>query len=241
MSGVSEVVGERLLPSTPCGSAGLERRQRWSAVVTADGAPFLSPPPPPPLTLHLWRRLDWRFLLPELDPGPVAAAGRLDRELRMALTLLSPHVHQVISAGDWEDARGAMSIVVLVDPSPQELSAAASACRPGGWVYAEVRRSLRSAHGPRTLLGWRRAFSATGLKSVTAHWHAPTIAQSSRIISLDAKGAARGALRQFHRSPYRYVQAALGWLALEVGLLPIAAPEGSVIGCRPELHGGART
>ncbi len=188
---------------------------------------------PVSLPLELWRRLDWRFLLPELPSGPIVCAGRPGDDLRSALPLLGSAVHHVTSDRDWDAVTGTSGLVVLVDPTPSQLGRAVAACRPGGWVYAEVRRSLRRFRGPRTLLGWRRAFAAAGLESATAHWHARDIATCSRIIPVDAAGALRHLLGEPQGIRFGHVLAAVGLVTLQAGLFPAAIPEGSVIGRRP--------
>lgn len=42
------------------------------------------------LNLHLWRLLDWRFLLPELQPGSLGYGGNIGDDLMAALRLLDP-------------------------------------------------------------------------------------------------------------------------------------------------------
>ena len=190
--------------------------------------------------LELWQRLDWRLLLPELDGGPVACAGRPDDELRAALPLLGLPIHQIVEPGDWDDVTGSAALVVLVDPTPADLHSAVAACRPGGWVYAEIRRSVRRNWGPRTLRGWHRAFTAAGLDSVAIHWHAMTLAQSSQIVPVAAAGAVRHALAQHHGIRSRRVLAVIGRLALRMGWFPVIIPEGSVLGRRPPERSGRR-
>jgi hypothetical protein len=188
--------------------------------------------------LELWQRLDWRFLLPELDGGPIACAGRPDEQLTAALTLLGSRIHHVTEPREWESLEGTLSLVVLVDPTPADLRHAAAACRPGGWVYAEIRRSARPGRGPRTLRGWQRAFAAAQLDSVTVHWHALRIATSSRIVPVAAVGAVRHALGQHQGVRSRRVLEVIGRLALRTGLFTVVIPEGSVIGRRPPERAG---
>ena len=183
------------------------------------------------LLLHRWRRLDWRFLFPSAEWTRVAWAGAVDEGLREALPLLGSEVHEPVSAAEWTSLAGSCDVVVLVQPTPAQLALAVGAPRPGGWLYAEVRRALRPT-GPRSLLGWRRAFVRSGLDPVAVHWHTPGLTDTERIISVDAVTAVRHALRA-HGGMLRRVRAGITDLLLLCRLFPVVVPEGSVTGRRP--------
>jgi hypothetical protein len=191
----------------------------------------VSGPEPAGLLLHRWRRLDWRFLLPSAEWTRVACAGAVDDELLEALPLLGPEVCAPDSAADWNSLSGSCDVVVLVEPTAAQLAHAVGALRPGGWLYAEVRRDLRSS-GPRSLLGWRRAFVGAGLDPVSAHWHAPSPVGTERMISVDATTAVRHALRG-RGGLLRRFRAGVMDLLLFCRLFPVVVPEGSVVGRRP--------
>jgi hypothetical protein len=192
------------------------------------------------LPLHLWRRLDWRFLLPTLTPAGVACAGAVDDDLAAALPLLGTTVHRITGPADWAALSEGVEVVVLVRPEPADLAAAAAAVAPGGWVYAEVGRDLRRPRGFRTLPGWRRSFGAHGLIDVTASWHAPDLAHCSRIISLDARTVLRDALLRYDAVRFGAALSVAGRLAVRVGAFPFAVAEGSVVGRRPPEPGRSR-
>lgn len=201
-------------------------------------APRSRPADVAPLPLHLWRRLDWRFLLPTLTPAGVACAGAVDDDLAAALPLLGTTVHRITGPGDWASVPD-VEVVVLVRPEPADLAGAAAAVAPGGWVYAEVGRDLRRPRGYRTLPGWRRAFRAQGLTDVTASWHAPDLAHCSRIISVEARTVLRDALLRHDAVRFGAALSVAGRLAVRAGVFPFAVPEGSVVGRRPlESSGG---
>ena len=187
----------------------------------------------PGLLLHRWRRLDWRFLVPSVEWTRIACAGAVDDELRAALPLVAPQVHEPTTAADWSALSGTCDVVVLVAPTPAQVQLAVTALRPGGWVYAEVRRTLRLS-GPRSLLGWRRAFVHAGLDRVEAHWHAPGLTDTQRVVSVDATTAVRHALGG-QGGLSRRVRAVVTEVLLRCRLFPVAVPEGSVVGRRPLL------
>ncbi|MGY1636651.1 hypothetical protein ACI78V_08345 [Geodermatophilus sp. SYSU D00742] len=201
----------------------------YPAEPAAAGGGSLSPPPA--LLLHRWRRLDWRFLLPVPDVGRLAVGGRVDDGLRDALPLLAGEVHEVTSVAGWSALPGNCDVVVLVRPTVPELGRAAAALRPGGWLYAEVRRDLRG-RGPRSLAGWHRALERLGLDDVAAHWHAPDLATTSRIVSLQDRTAVRHALDDHDRGRLGDLRSGLATVLLGAGLLPLLVPEGSVVGRR---------
>jgi hypothetical protein len=185
------------------------------------------------LRLHSWRRLDWRFLQPDLEPDTVAYGGAADAELVAALRLLDSDVRPLaeLAVADRAD------LVVLVDPARHDLLQAVAAVRPGGWVCAEIRRSTVPGR-PASLWGWRRVFSDAGLDNVAVYWHAPTLASSARIVPVADPTAVLSTLRRHHGVRFGRAKAAVGRLALALRLFAVAIPEGTVVGRRPE-HGTA--
>jgi hypothetical protein len=74
---------------------------------------------------------------------------------------------------------------------------------------------------------------------VAAYWHVPDIATSSRIVSLDAPATVRDVLLRHRKVRFGRALSLLARLALRVGLLPLALPEGSLVGRRPATEPGA--
>lgn len=193
------------------------------------------PQPRPPMPLDLWRRLDWRFLLPCPQLNTVVCAGIVDEELVEALRVLDSRLVHVTAPSHWGRVEaGSCGVAVLVRPTPADLEAAMAAVRPGGWIYAEIYRHMTPlASGPRSLRGWLRAFERAGLEETAAHWHAPSIGARSRIVPLESKMSVRDALNQYHGLRFGWSKSMLGKVALLSGLFPIVVPEGSVLGRRP--------
>lgn len=188
---------------------------------------------PAELPLQVWHRMDWRFLLPRLEPTAVACGGVVDDDLASGLALLGCPVHRVSSAEDWPNVSGRCDVVMLVRPRRDEFRAAVAAVRPGGWLCVEVRRSRPWGRGPRTLRGWRRQFERAGLDEIAWYWHVPDIATSSRIVSLDSPATVRDVLLRHRRVRFGRALSLLARLALMLGLLPLVLPEGSLVGRRP--------
>ena len=188
------------------------------------------------LPLQSWHRMDWRFLLPRLDPSAVACGGAVDEDLLSGLALLGCPVHQVASPGDWQDVSGRCDVVVLVRPNRKDFRAAVAAVRSEGWICAEVRRTRPWSRGPRSLRGWRRQFERAGMDEIAWYWHVPDISTSSRIVSLDSRATVRDVLLRHRGIRFGRALSLLARLALVLGLLPLAVPEGSVVGRRPAVR-----
>lgn len=180
---------------------------------------------PANLRLHLWRRLDWRFLLPTVEFDRMLIGGSIDEELRAAATLIDPAARE-LSDGDAADC----DVAFLRFPTRIELSAASAAVRPGGWVCAEVARSIGRTSSPGTLAGWRRAFRRAGLQEVAVHWFAPTLAVPSRIVNLDQRTAVISTLARHQGMRLGPLVAWVGRRALDLGLFPLLVPAGVVVG-----------
>lgn len=205
-------------------TAGTENRGVRSAETVPSG----------PLTLHRWRRLDWRFLLPAPEVGRMACAGAADDELRDALPLIAKEVLEPRSSADWRALTGTCDAVVLVRPTLDELRQAVPALRPGGWLYAEVRRSVLAAR-PRTLAGWRPVFERAGLTDVAVCWHAPGAREPATIVDVDAATALRHVLGLGRGGRLGALRILIATGLLRLGLLSPSLVEGSVTGRRPGL------
>ncbi len=188
-----------------------------------------------PLPLELWQRLDWRFLLPSPQPGAIVCAGVVDEEFAAALRLLDAELAQVTSPVDWSRVTdSSYDLAVLIEPTRQDLHAAARVVRPGGWVYVQAqRRILGASAAPRSLRGWSRASRRAGLAEVAVHWHAPNTSAPYRLVPLDSRIVVLEALNRYDEVRFGWLLSQLGKFLFACGLLPLAVPGGSVLGRRP--------
>jgi hypothetical protein len=193
-----------------------------------------SPAEPTDVSLRAWRRLDWRFLLPQLPTGVLVYQLGVPQDLVAALALLRMDEVHAVSTADWPRIQdGTVQLVILSDPSGADLAEAVRVLAPSGCLYVEVRLpAAPTAARPWTLLGVRRLLRSAGLHQVHAFWHAPDHAESARIVPLDQPAAVRGTLMRYEGIPYGHLKSVLGRLALRVGLLPLATTHGSVIAHR---------
>ena len=185
------------------------------------------------LTLHLWRLLDWRFLVPVLQPRSVGYGGAIGREMMSALHLLDPDATRIRSGRNGTPS-GLFQVVLLREPDLQLFAEAAAAVQPGGWMCAQVKRSFLRRSGPRTLAGWKRTFERQGFDDVSVYWHATTLDSPARIVPVASATAVLDTLSLHRGVRFGLAKAVLARLALVLRLFDVAVPEGTVTGRRPE-------
>ncbi|MET1022431.1 MAG: hypothetical protein ABWX69_09565 [Arthrobacter sp.] len=185
------------------------------------------------LTLHSWRLLDWRFLLPVLRPRRVGYGGAIGSDMLSALRLLDPGAARVETgrSGVPDDP---FEVVLLREPDLPLFEAAAAAVQPGGWLCAQVKQSFLRPSGPRTLAGWKRLFERHGFDDVTAYWHATTLDSPARLVPVESATAVRDTLSQHQGVRFGLAKAVLARTALALRLFAVAVPAGTVTGRRPE-------
>lgn len=187
------------------------------------------------LPLEPWQRLDWRFLLPSPQPGAIVCAGAVNEELAAALRMLDADLAQVTSSHGWSQvAASSYDLAVLIEPTNDDLRAAAEAVRPGGWVYVQAERHILGARvAQRSLHGWLRACRRAGLEELAAHWHAPTTSVPYRLVPLDSRVVVFEALSRHDEVRFGWLLSQLGKVLFACGLFPLVVPGGSVLGRRP--------
>ncbi|TDT76545.1 thymidylate kinase [Arthrobacter sp. AG258] len=185
------------------------------------------------LALHLWRLLDWRFLIPVLQPRNLGFAGQVSQETEAALRLLDPEAVRL--AGP---AGASCDVVLLASPGRGHVEAAGLALEPGGWICVEASRSLLQRSGPRTLRGWKRTLERRGYQDVTLYWNAPNRDRTARLVPVRSGVAIRDTLALRKDVRFGALKAAAAHLALALHVFDLMVPEGTVTGRRPE--GGGR-
>jgi hypothetical protein len=189
------------------------------------------------LSLHLWRLLDWRFLVPVLQPRSVGYGGAVGPDLLAALHLLDPDAARIHSGGNG-GPDGAFEVVLLREPELPLFEEAAAAVQPGGWMCAQVKRSVfrrpGRRQGPRTLAGWKRTFERHGFDDVSVYWHATSLDTPRRLVPVASPTAVLDTLALHKGVPFGRAKAVMARLALVLRLFDVAVPEGTVTGRRPE-------
>ncbi|RAX45115.1 hypothetical protein DQ354_11905 [Arthrobacter sp. AQ5-06] len=184
------------------------------------------------LSLHLWQLMDWRFLLPDLQPRSVAYGGATGPEMASALHLLDPSA-AVLPPDQHGDHGRTYGVVLLTVPDLAAFRSASAAVESGGWMCVEARRSLFQRSGPRTLKGWKNAFVRSGYQDVSVYWDAPSLDQTTRIVPAASAAAIRDTLALHKDVRFGAAKAFAARLALLLGVFDLAVPEGTVTGRRP--------
>jgi hypothetical protein len=182
--------------------------------------------------LQASRRLDWRFLLPEPELGRVACVGVDDPDLVESLRLFSSGFSAADAAASRE--RASYDVVVLRNPTSEDLAEAVSLLRSGGWAYVEVEGSLsprRSGRG-RSARGYANALRRLGLVDVGAYLHWPDFDSCRAIVALDDAVAVRHALARARRGSRARIVRRLAPVLATTNLLAAVAPCASVVGRR---------
>ena len=202
----------------------------WGSVTPSAPGLDAAAADPEALPLHLWRLLDWRFLLPDLAPHSVGYGGTIGGAMLSALRLVDPQASPIRPG---RSADSLFDVVLLSDPDHGLVDAASRALRPGGWVCLRARRSLpgrRSA--PHTLAGWRRELERNGFGEVSVYWHAPTLDDAARMVPTSSSRAITDTLALHRSVRFGWAKAAAARTALLLGLFEAAIPQGTVVGRR---------
>ncbi|MDQ0799176.1 hypothetical protein [Arthrobacter sp. SLBN-112] len=188
------------------------------------------------LALHLWHLLDWRFLLPILQPRTLGFAGQVSQETESALRLLDPEAVRLGGPGSGPDG-ASCDVVLLASPGRSHVESAGLALEPGGWICVEASRSLLQRSGPRTLRGWKRTLERRGYQDVNLYWNAPNRDRTARLVPVRSAVAIRDTLALRKDVRFGSLKAAAAHLALALHVFDLMVPEGTVTGRRPERGG----
>ena len=184
-----------------------------------------------PLPLHLWMLLDWRFLLPMVQPERLGYGGGISSDAVAAINLLDPSARR-IEPSPGHAPTDEFNVVLLSDPDARLFEGAVASLRPGGWMCLQVRRSLGFDRGPHTLAGWKRVLQKSGFEDVAVYWHVPTLERPARFVPTASRAAVRNTLSHYSGVRFGKAKAAIGRLALDLGVFNVAAAEGTVVGRR---------
>ncbi|WP_459791795.1 hypothetical protein [Arthrobacter sp. AD-310] len=202
----------------------------WDALTTRCGIAGNRRQEEAKLPLHRWALLDWRFLIPLINPQRVGYGGRLSGEFVSGLRHMDPHAVRI--GADVPGRMPQFDVVVLSEPDRKTFEAAVSAVEPGGWVCAQVRRSFFSVSRPWTIAGWKRAFARQGFTDINVDWQVPTLERAVRIVPTASSVAVRHTLSLHKDVRYGTVKALAGKIALNSGVFNLAIPCGTVTGRR---------
>ena len=185
--------------------------------------------------LSLWRRLDWRFLLPDPNLQSVGYFGP-SCDLLTALQMFSQSV-VVFSDSTLHAAYPEFDLVVLRHPSPDTVELAGRMVRPGGSLYLELAGPLRGLSARKVLsrsvvglVGYASALWKLGCDEVQAYWHRPTFEECREIVPIFDRLAMSSVLsRHGPLTAARQAKLAMSRSLLHAGLLRYVIPCYSVV------------
>jgi hypothetical protein len=170
---------------------------------------------------RLLRRADWRFLLPEVNPGKTIcfAKGSIAEAARSVSNVFADAAE---SHGDEYD------LAVALDPQEETIRKAFASLRPGGAFYVEWR--FRRNRGLGSI---RRRLVGAGFRDVSLYWPRPDpeVAPATIWLSLECPDVLRYYLD--HRPPARSPARKLARAARRKAFLPwprfrVASPISSI-------------
>lgn len=194
--------------------------------------------------LHVSRRVDWRFLLPDPILENVCCLEPIAPSLAEALQTFSASLTRLPGQEDGnERRRRSADLLVASDPSRQAFKRATGLLKPGAHVYIEARgllprlkqrrrASVADDAGSGAL--WRppayaRFLRELGFTAIESYWHWPNFEGCKMMIPLQNHAAARLAFARGGQSLQARLQAGLGRIVVSVGLLAWTVPYFSVI------------
>lgn len=177
------------------------------------------------------RRVDWRFLLPSPElPEVACAAAELPPDLAAGLRRHAGRVVEIdLETAACRPAR--FDCVVLRNPTPRSIEAAAAVAGARGCIYAELEGATLKALLTRVRA--RRALARAGFSRAELHWHWPSFAECAEIVPLGDPAPLRLSLRR-RRSSWGARLRAAAARAVPRQALALIAPCLSVVAVRPD-------
>lgn len=182
--------------------------------------------------LEASRRLDWRFLFPEVALGRVGCLGppmaaEPDDALREALRLFSAEF-QSIDALPEGLGQPEYTLIVARQLDPGYVPALAGLLGPGSFLYVELQRTFRPTlplrRPTQSPHDWVAGLEHAGFRDVEAHWFWPDFFTCLEIVPLADRGALLLSLSRRRGAWSSRIKAVLaGWL-VRLGFFPSIAP-----------------
>lgn len=167
------------------------------------------------------RRLDWRFLLPDCRLPHVGYLGSARGSLLTSLEIFSDSLTQLEPDGSNAVDDRQFDVLVLEAPRRDTLRRVRRLVRPGGCLYAEIRR-LVTGWRPAALLhpaAYAAAARESGFLDVELHWHWPDFERCTRMVPLGSGAGFGYLLSRGGDDAGSRLKAAAGHLLLESGML----------------------
>ncbi len=179
--------------------------------------------------LQASRRLDWRFLLPEVQWTSVMYCGPADGDLLAAMEEFGMAVTVLDTVSQLESHTTRYELVVATRPSLEVLGRLVSSIASGGWLYVEAGREWRPAGGLRHAPQYVNALRTWGLADVQTYWHWPNFEHCEEIVPLTDRAALAQTMARRGSDMKARMKIGVGRGLLRLGLLPRLAPYFSVL------------
>jgi hypothetical protein len=133
--------------------------------------------------LQASRRLDWRFLFPQVALGKVAYIGSRDEILIEALQAFSDELH--INQDD-KTSLSNVDYLIMLNPSLSRFRQLLALMKPQARFYVEFKRSRYALTLNRLPSLYALSARQAGFIDTQMSWHWPNFAEANRIIPLES-------------------------------------------------------
>jgi hypothetical protein len=177
------------------------------------------------------RRIDWRFLLPVPTLNRVGIVGQPDKALSMALSHFAETV-QLITSDIQSDSP--FDVLVMLKPSPKDISAYLNWLSPNGFLYAELPsfRRFSTLRGiAKKMTRYQSALHNAGLTNFDFYWHRPNFYFCKEIVPVQQKPALSFALSKGHSGIKGFAETTAANIFRFTGLYPPIIRHISLVAC----------
>jgi hypothetical protein len=195
------------------------------------------------------RRIDWRFLLPDITFRDIVYIGNPNSMLVDSLRSFSDSLTIVRNLGVEEIKNRGFDIAVVTEPSIDRLQVAANLIKASGMVYVEgtgsidlmnvskrgKNKGVNSSGRSFFFTDQLKALKKLGFNDVHAYWHWPDFDNCKRIIPLDSDIALVYAIFKGSNSYKGKLRVVIGGLLLKGGLIKLLVTRYSVVARRATI------
>jgi hypothetical protein len=184
------------------------------------------------IPLSIWRELDWRMLLPDVELGRLLYVGRPSPLLVDALKELTPETRVVEPAafakGELVEDDANTLVLSRTAEHADSIERAFTLLRPAGWLVLSLRRPRWT-----TPQACERRLRRSGFASISTYWHAQSFDRCSYLVSLGDRSAMRAVLARYEGARFGRQKALAARALLAAGAIGVAARDTTYVAQRP--------